>query len=77
MKAGVALVALAVGIAAVDISVSLTEPGNTNAPHDGHPSAQANRAYAEKLLNFLRTQPFVKPLGTLPATNSPALPSAP
>ena len=46
-------------------------------PHDGHPSAQANRVYAEKLLNFLRTQPFIKRPGALSATNSPARPSAP
>lgn len=45
----------AVGIKAVDISVPLTEPGNTNAPHDGHPSAKANRVYAEKLVAFLKT----------------------
>lgn len=44
----------AVGIKSVDISVPLTEPGNTNAPHDGHPSAKANRVYAEKLVVFLR-----------------------
>jgi len=44
----------AAGIKAVDISVPLTEPGNTNAPHDGHPSAKANRVYAEKLVEFLR-----------------------
>ncbi len=39
---------------AVDISVPLTEPGNTNAPHDGHPSAKANEVYAERLVAFLR-----------------------
>ena len=44
----------AAGIKAVDISVPLTEPLNTNAPHDGHPSAKANRVYAEKLVEFLR-----------------------
>lgn len=44
----------AVGLKSVDISVPLTEPGNTNAPHDGHPSAKANRAYADKLVGFLR-----------------------
>jgi hypothetical protein len=44
----------AVGIKSVDISVPLTEPGNTNAPHDGHPSAKANGVYAEKLLGFLK-----------------------
>lgn len=44
----------AVGLRSVDISVPLTEPGNTNAPHDGHPSAKANRVYAEKLVAFLK-----------------------
>ena len=44
----------AVGLKAVDISVPLTESGNTNAPHDGHPSAKANRVYAEKLVGFLQ-----------------------
>ena len=43
-----------VGLRSVDISVPLTEPGNTNAPHDGHPSAKANRVYAEKLVAFLK-----------------------
>ncbi len=45
----------AVGINAVDISVPLADPGNTNAPHDGHPSAKANGVYAEKLVGFLKT----------------------
>lgn len=44
----------ALGLRAVDIAVPLTEPGNTNAPHDGHPSAQANAVYAERLVAFLR-----------------------
>ena len=44
----------AAGLRAVDIAVPLTEPGNTNAPHDGHPSAQANRVYAERLVASLR-----------------------
>ncbi|MBI5800687.1 MAG: SGNH/GDSL hydrolase family protein [Verrucomicrobia bacterium] len=48
----------AAGIKAVDISVPLTEPSNTNAPHDGHPSAKANRVYAEKLVSFLKTNGF-------------------
>ncbi|NBR84027.1 MAG: SGNH/GDSL hydrolase family protein [Verrucomicrobia bacterium] len=46
----------AAGIKAVDISVPLTEPGNTNAPHDGHPSAKANRVYAEMLVAFLKAE---------------------
>jgi hypothetical protein len=44
------------GITTVDISVVLAEPGNTNAPHDNHPSASANRVYAQKLLAFLKEQ---------------------
>ena len=44
----------AVGLRAVDISVPLTDPANTNAPHDGHPSAKANGVYAEKLGAFLK-----------------------
>ncbi|MEN9572842.1 MAG: hypothetical protein RL514_697 [Verrucomicrobiota bacterium] len=69
-----------VGFKAVDISVPLTEPGNTNAPHDGHPSAQANAVYAEKLVAFLHASglagrksgvgpllsPLVQPNFTLP-----------
>ncbi|NBV21189.1 MAG: SGNH/GDSL hydrolase family protein [Proteobacteria bacterium] len=43
-------------IKAVDISVPLTDPENTNAPHDGHPSAKANRAYAEKLVAYLKVE---------------------
>jgi hypothetical protein len=43
-------------IKAVDISVPLTDPENTNAPHDGHPSAKANRAYAEKLVAYLKSR---------------------
>jgi len=46
--------ARAAGLRVVDIAVPLTEPGNTNAPHDGHPSAKANRVYAERLVTFLR-----------------------
>ncbi len=46
--------ARAAGLRVVDISVPLTEPGNTNAPHDGHPSAKANRIYAERLTACLR-----------------------
>lgn len=41
------------GIATVDISVDLKIPANNNLPHDLHPSAVANRQYAEKLGNFL------------------------
>ena len=42
------------GLRTVDISVPLREPGNTNIPHDNHPSAKANREYARKLLAFLK-----------------------
>lgn len=49
--------ARAAGLRVVDIAVPLTEPGNTNAPHDGHPSARANRVYAERLTAYLRGVP--------------------
>ena len=42
------------GIATVDISVDLKIPANNNLPHDLHPSAIANRQYAEKLDVFLQ-----------------------
>ena len=42
------------GIATVDISVDLKIPANNNLPHDLHPSAIANRQYAEKLEFFLQ-----------------------
>ncbi|PSB35941.1 hypothetical protein C7B69_05185 [filamentous cyanobacterium Phorm 46] len=42
------------GIATVDISVNLKIPANNNLPHDLHPSAVANRQYADKLENFLQ-----------------------
>ena len=44
------------GITAVDISVDRKVPGNTNLPHDGHPSARANRHYADVLEKQLRTE---------------------
>jgi hypothetical protein len=40
------------GIATADISVDLKIPANNNLPHDLHPSAIANRQYAEKLARF-------------------------
>jgi hypothetical protein len=43
-------------IAALDMSVDLHVPGNTNAPHDNHPSALANRHYADVLEAFLRAE---------------------
>lgn len=42
------------GILAVDISVHLSTPGYNNLPHDDHPSALADKIYAEKLTAFLR-----------------------
>jgi hypothetical protein len=42
------------GIRTVDISVPLREPGNTNLPHDNHPSAKANKEYARKLVTYLQ-----------------------
>jgi len=42
------------GIATAEISVDLKIPGNNNLPHDSHPSAIANRQYAEKLEGFLQ-----------------------
>lgn len=44
------------GVKVVNISVVLAEPGNTNLPHDNHPSAKANRVYAQRLTDFLRTE---------------------
>ena len=41
------------GIPAVDIAVDLSIEGNSNRPHDAHPSALANRKYAERLAAFL------------------------
>ena len=43
-----------IGIRTVDISVALREPGNTNLPHDNHPSARANQEYARKLVAYLQ-----------------------
>jgi hypothetical protein len=48
--------ATANGIANVDISVDLDLPENTNRPHDNHPSAAANRKYADRLEKFLRAK---------------------
>ncbi|MEG4211392.1 SGNH/GDSL hydrolase family protein [Microcoleus sp. S13_B4] len=42
------------GIATGDISVDLKIPANNNLPHDIHPSAIANRQYAEKLAGVLQ-----------------------
>ena len=42
------------GIKAIDISVDLDIPGYRNSPYDIHPSALADRKYADKLEAFLR-----------------------
>ena len=46
-------------IIAVDISVDLADPGWRNAS-DGHPSARAHKAFADRLLAFLREKRLVK-----------------
>ncbi len=43
------------GILTADMWVDLDIEGNRNLPHDRHPSAIANRQYAWKLMEFLRT----------------------
>lgn len=45
------------GIPSIDISVDLRVPENTNLPYDAHPSAIANRHYAQKLGDFVA--PFI------------------
>ncbi len=42
-------------ILTADMWVDLDIEGNRNLPHDSHPSAVANRQYALKLMEFLRT----------------------
>lgn len=42
------------GIPTVDISVSLSEAGSRNLPHDDHPSVRSQAEYARKLAEFLR-----------------------
>jgi hypothetical protein len=44
------------GIPSVDISVDLRIEENMNATHDGHPSAIANKKYADKLEAFLKAE---------------------
>jgi hypothetical protein len=46
------------GISNVNISVDLDVNENTLKPHDEHPSATANKKYADKLETFLRAEPF-------------------
>lgn len=41
------------GVETVDISVDLSRKENTNLPFDGHPSAIANKEYAQRLELFL------------------------
>ena len=50
--------ARAQGILATDISLDMTIPAHTLMPYDHHPSALANRRYAEKLEQFLRPAMF-------------------
>jgi hypothetical protein len=47
------------GIKAIDISVDLDIPGYSNSPHDIHPSALADRKYADKLEAFLRGEGLI------------------
>jgi hypothetical protein len=47
-------VAASIGLPHVDMSVDRSLPENTNLPHDGHPSAVANRTYADTLEPVLR-----------------------
>lgn len=48
--------AQSLGIPTVDISVNRSDPRNTNLPHDAHPSALANRKFADRLDQYLRTR---------------------
>lgn len=42
------------GLTVVDISVDLTEPGQSLAPYDSHPSELAHRHYADQLADFFQ-----------------------
>lgn len=44
------------GISTFDASVDTSKPGYNNLPYDGHPSAKANREYAQLLIGFLRAE---------------------
>ena len=44
------------GIRGIDASVDLGIKGNSNAPYDGHPSARANKVYADRLETVLRAE---------------------
>jgi hypothetical protein len=48
------------GMFATDASVDFTLPGNNNWPHDSHPSAKANRQYAQKIGDFLLNKVSLK-----------------
>jgi hypothetical protein len=54
------------GMMAVDISVDLNNKENTNFPHDNHPSASANKKYADKLEKYLRREVLEKQVIVLP-----------
>ncbi len=43
-----------IGIRAVDVSVDLLIPGNSNRPYDEHPSFNAHKIYADKIGKYLR-----------------------
>jgi hypothetical protein len=49
------------GMMAVDISVDMTIKENTYLPYDGHPSAIANRQFAQKLNSFLCSKVMIEP----------------
>jgi len=40
--------------------VNLDEKGNSNMPYDHHPSAKANKIYAEKLYDYLKNSPLIE-----------------
>jgi hypothetical protein len=61
------------GIQTVDISVDTSLPENNNLPHDIHPSALANRRYAEKLGAVLGQ---VLPVAATRPDSLPSLPAA-
>jgi hypothetical protein len=50
-----------VGIPAVDISVPLSNPENTNHPYDNHPNAATHSIYAERLVEYLQEKRFFTP----------------
>lgn len=49
------------GMMAVDMSVDMSIKENTNLPYDGHPSAIANRQFAQKLNSFLCSKVMNQP----------------